>query len=107
MGRWEHPCANREPAMSERDIFIEALRKSTPAERAAFLDGACAGNAVLRQRMERLLEVHGTAGDFLDRPAFQQLAEAPGPRTEALAPGLPQAGDQIEPTLVGSRHAEG
>jgi WD40 repeat protein/serine/threonine protein kinase len=93
--------------MSERDIFIEALRKTAPAERAAFLDGACAGNTALRRRMERLLEAHGGAGEFLDRPAFEQLAGASGPRTEALnAADLPGADGQPERTLVGTRDSE-
>ncbi len=34
-----------------RDIFLAATER-TPAERAAYLDEACAGDAALRQRVE-------------------------------------------------------
>src|SRR5262249_3415223 len=45
-----------------------------PAERAAFLDAACGGDAALRQRGDALLRSCAQAGDFLDTPAAQQLA---------------------------------
>jgi hypothetical protein len=35
--------------MTERDLFIAARRLGDPAARAAFLDGACAGDAGLRR----------------------------------------------------------
>ena len=57
---------NRGTAMSERAIFITALEKDDPAERAAFLDQACAGDRPLRQRIERLLEAHEPADSFLE-----------------------------------------
>src|SRR5262249_36858792 len=60
--------------MSEREIFFQALDRDDPAERAAYLDEACAGDAALRQQIEALLQSHAKAGDFLDRPAAQQLA---------------------------------
>ena len=41
--------------MQEQSIFIEAVEKHDPAERAAFLDLACAGDRALRQRIEKLL----------------------------------------------------
>ena len=31
-------------------IFTEALERTDPADRAAYLDGACADNAALRHR---------------------------------------------------------
>jgi serine/threonine protein kinase len=65
-----------EPAMNERDIFLEALRKESPAERSAYLDRACAGDVALRRRLEVLLQAHGQAGSFLERPAAEQLAAA-------------------------------
>ena len=37
-------------------------------ERAAFLDQACAGDAALRQRIERLLQSHDPFGQTSDRP---------------------------------------
>jgi WD40 repeat protein/serine/threonine protein kinase len=52
--------------MSERAIFIAALEKDDPAERAAFLDEACADDRPLRQRIERLLKAHEPADSFLE-----------------------------------------
>ena len=55
--------------MLEQTIFTEALEKEDPAERAAWLDQACAGNPILRQRVERLLQQHQRGGNFLEPPA--------------------------------------
>jgi WD40 repeat protein/serine/threonine protein kinase len=60
--------------MSEREIFFQALDRDDPAERAAFLDVACGGDAALRHRVEALLRSHAQAGDFLDTPAAEQLS---------------------------------
>ena len=45
-----------------KDLFLAAVEKSTPAERAAFLDEACAGDATLRQQVEALLQAHDESG---------------------------------------------
>jgi serine/threonine protein kinase/Tfp pilus assembly protein PilF len=55
--------------MQEQSIFIEALEKETPAERAAYLMQACGSDVLLRQRLERLLERHHQTDSFLDAPA--------------------------------------
>jgi tetratricopeptide (TPR) repeat protein/tRNA A-37 threonylcarbamoyl transferase component Bud32 len=51
-----------------------------PAERAAYLDEACAGDPELRAGVDRLLRALDAAGDFLARPAAEgaaaMLAEA-------------------------------
>ena len=44
--------------MTEREIFVAALHQPTPADRVAFLDRACAGDAPLRERIEGLLREH-------------------------------------------------
>jgi serine/threonine protein kinase/WD40 repeat protein/tetratricopeptide (TPR) repeat protein len=54
--------------MSEESIFVAALEKPTPAERAAYLQEACAGNDQLRRRVEALLSAHDQSGDLLDPP---------------------------------------
>ena len=41
--------------MSEETIFVAALEKPTPAERAAYLEGACGDDEGLRRRVEALL----------------------------------------------------
>jgi serine/threonine protein kinase/tetratricopeptide (TPR) repeat protein len=55
--------------MNERDIFIAALQRGDSDERSAYLDEACGHDADLRQRIERLLRLHGDAGAFLEAPA--------------------------------------
>jgi serine/threonine protein kinase/tetratricopeptide (TPR) repeat protein len=74
--------------MNERSIFIAALEKDDPAERAAYLDQAC-GDGALRQRIERWLAAHAAAGGILDRPV------GPEPPTVAFQPILEQAGAVI------------
>jgi serine/threonine protein kinase/tetratricopeptide (TPR) repeat protein len=54
-----------------KSIFLEAAGRAV-GERAAFLDGACAGDAELRRRLEQLLAAH-------DRPDSLPAA-APAPR---------------------------
>jgi tetratricopeptide (TPR) repeat protein len=47
-------------------IFLAAVERVSPTERAAFLDGACAGNPELRAHVEALLASHEEAGSFLE-----------------------------------------
>jgi tRNA A-37 threonylcarbamoyl transferase component Bud32 len=62
--------------MTERDIFLAALKKRDPAARAAYLDAVCAGQPALRRQVEELLQSHEEAGDFLNVSAVEQLAAA-------------------------------
>ncbi len=59
--------------MSEQTIFLAALEITDPAERNAYIDSACAGNAVLRQQILALLAAHERSGAFLDVPAVAQI----------------------------------
>src|SRR5262245_47405284 len=71
-------------AMTEREIFTAALNKAHPAERAAFLDEACAGDAPLRQRIESLLAEHEQLGSFMELPCLAPTLDLPpreGPGT--------------------------
>src|SRR5262245_341761 len=84
---------------SERSIFLEALDKTDPAERAAFLDQACGAEAELRRRVEALLKALDEAGSFMSSPAVEVDASAtvatgngpthvsPGPRPILEGPG--------------------
>jgi tetratricopeptide (TPR) repeat protein/serine/threonine protein kinase len=49
-------------------IFMTALDKSDPAERAAYLAEACGSDEGLRQRVELLLKAHSDPGSFLASP---------------------------------------
>ncbi len=54
--------------INEETIFLGALEKDAPEQRDAFLDGACADNPQLRQRIEALLQSHEETDDFLKNP---------------------------------------
>ena len=47
-----------EPLKTEREIFLAALERTTPEERAAFLDEACAHDTSLRAGVDALLQHH-------------------------------------------------
>jgi hypothetical protein len=76
--------------MGELTIF-SAARRLAPRERAAYLDGACADDSALRQRVEELLDASEEAGVFLQRPtlamAHHQLKQSQAAHT-ALAKGM-------------------
>jgi serine/threonine protein kinase/Tfp pilus assembly protein PilF len=55
--------------VNERDIFMAAMQIAKPAERAAYLDQACADMPELRRRASALLDAYEQAGSFLDKPA--------------------------------------
>ena len=59
--------------MHEREIFLAALDKD-PADRAAFLNEACAGDTALQRGVETLLRLHPESNRFLDLPAVEQFA---------------------------------
>jgi regulation of enolase protein 1 (concanavalin A-like superfamily) len=66
--------------MNQRDIFAAAVQIADRLARAAYLEQACGDDASLRQRVEILLRAHDSAGDFLARPAVEQLAgDLPAP----------------------------
>ena len=70
--------------MDQESIFMEAVQKSTPQERAAFLDQVCADDAELRRSVDLLLLAHDKAGHFLepgarnDATIDQPVRELPG-----------------------------
>src|SRR5215467_8722767 len=53
-------------------------------ERAAYVEGACAGDFELRRRVARLLRAHERAGAFLQEPAREIVSErsARGPNSQ-------------------------
>src|SRR5438105_14231675 len=87
--------------MNERSIFMEALEKDGPAERYAYLDEACGGDAALRQRVEALLQSHEQVGRFLGKPVLERLADKLAPPEEAEEiPGEPPGGDEDNPSIA-------
>ncbi len=84
-------------ASPEREARIFNVARKLPAEeRAPYLDGACAGDGLLRQRIEELLQADTAAGAFLAelapgaeeaRPGAAAAWEAAGPALGRPAPG--------------------
>jgi serine/threonine protein kinase len=60
-------------------ILAAAVEMDSEEERRAFLERACAGDAVLIRRVEELLENHFHAGSFLESPAADQFSTADDP----------------------------
>jgi WD40 repeat protein/serine/threonine protein kinase len=73
-----------------KEIFLTALEIVAPADRQAYLDVACGGDAALRRHVEELLKHQAALGSFLQAPAAgpmttndqqmndQQMTEGPG-----------------------------
>src|SRR5262245_14179169 len=73
--------------MTDETIFAVALEKPDAAERAVYLDAACAGDAEQRKRVEGLLAALAAAGGFLEKPAVAAV-EPESAQTRAYpAPG--------------------
>jgi serine/threonine protein kinase/tetratricopeptide (TPR) repeat protein len=56
------------PTDNVEAVFMAALDRSTPQERLAFVEEACAGNLPLLQRVRELLNAHEEARGPLDAP---------------------------------------
>ncbi len=61
------------PQLQIESLFFSALERKTDQERSAWLDSACRGDADLRRQVDRLLRAHSSVGEFLARPAVEQL----------------------------------
>jgi serine/threonine protein kinase len=62
--------------MTEREIFFEALEMATPEACAAYLQGACGRDVVLRCKVDELLKEHFSNDRLLAGPALD--GERPG-----------------------------
>lgn len=82
------------------DIYLAALERTSAEERIALLDSACAGKPELRRRVERLLEVQGNLGSFLESPAPEICPAA----SQAV---LEKTGSQIGPYRLLQQIGEG
>ena len=81
---------------SDETIFAAALQWESPAQRAAYLDEACAGNPALRRRVEELLQASAEAQTFLERPAGQPRKPDPTAATAAMIRFDPPATPSID-----------
>ena len=93
-----HTVVEPNPGGRERAVLLGALGKS-PAERAAFLEAACGGDAGLRQRIETLLRAQEGLDRFLETPALDGVLPAgpsAAPPTSGLLAAVPERpGDRI------------
>jgi serine/threonine protein kinase len=60
----------------EKAVFVAALEIADPLERRKFIDQACGADQALREQVERLLALSGSAGDFFKEcgPALARKA---------------------------------
>jgi serine/threonine protein kinase len=81
-------------------LFLAAVERPA-ADRAAFLDSECGGDAELRRRVEALLRAHDAPESFLAQPVV------PAPATGASMPNPGEPGrpapEPVAPETVGSR----
>ncbi len=82
------------------DIYLAAMERSSAEERLGYLESACAGNPELRRRVERLLEVQGNIGSFLEAPAPEICPTLTQPVSE-------KSGTQIGPYKLLQQIGEG
>ena len=71
-----------------------------PAERAAFLREACAGDEALRAEAESLLAYEELMGQFLAVPALEMAGRAPAPGEPQVPPEPLPAGLQVGPYRI-------
>src|SRR5437667_120773 len=79
---------------SREEALVTLAVEKTAAERVAFLDRECSGDAELRQRVEALLGAHAKAGEFLNEPPAAVSAKT-FVITTGMIPITEKAGDRI------------
>ena len=84
----------------EKQIFFDALQKSTVEERDLFVEHACAGDSELYRRIKLLLESHNESTGPLDAPP-------PGFAATEVRAISEQAGDIIGPYKLLQQIGEG
>jgi eukaryotic-like serine/threonine-protein kinase len=89
--------------MTDRELFIAALELPDPAERASWLDQACAGDAERRRRVDVLLRAHEQASKFLADPAAGQLGAEPDDPTRTAHAA--RSADETTPATAIDLHA--
>lgn len=72
--------------MSEFELFQQALDIDDVASREQFLDSSCGQDAVMRRRIEALLESHEGEREFLSTPAVEQIASAADGEADTTRP---------------------
>jgi serine/threonine protein kinase/WD40 repeat protein len=81
--------------MNEESLFVAALERTSADDRRAFLEVACAGDAALRRRLDRLLAANEGACGILD-----QTSAVPG-ETAWTSPDEAAPDEGLEPVIDG------
>src|ERR1051326_4365933 len=82
------------PLGSVKELFLTALEHTT-AERAEFLDHACAGDSALQREVESLVAAYKENGLALDTPCFELSAASVA--AQALDADDERTGERIGP----------
>ena len=72
------PAVTPERWREVKDLFDRAMERPA-GERAAIVDAARQRDPELAQETEQLIAANAAAGDFLEKPAVEQIALAPEP----------------------------
>src|SRR5436309_251439 len=97
----------------ERALFVQALERTTVEERTAFLDEACAGEPVLRRRLEALLKRSEQLDAFPEKSGVsgadqaRQIVELGAAPTISAGPISEQPGNRIGRYKLLERIGEG
>src|SRR5262245_44629683 len=83
--------------MNEREIFMEALLRQSPAERDAYLNEACGGDVALRRRVEQLLALQDRSSPILDRRPAELLEQLDEISTQVGSADSAPGGAAVDP----------
>jgi serine/threonine protein kinase/tetratricopeptide (TPR) repeat protein len=71
-----------EPSQQAKEIFLAAIEDHEPEQWPAFLEHACAGDDLLRAKVEKLLRARSEMGSFHEVPRSNLVATIDDPITE-------------------------
>jgi RNA polymerase sigma factor (TIGR02999 family) len=100
--RYLSGCADGGRLKGEQELFEEAVELSAGLARRRFLDRHCRWNRVLRARVERMLDDHDRAGNFLQEPAPEQMARGGLGRTADAGAELESDSRMTAPAFLAS-----
>src|SRR6202050_2469847 len=95
---------NAEGWQRVEECYHAALERS-PAERAGFLERACANDPDLRREVESLLAHEGQADELLESPVWKQVSSSD--ETGPMAPGVLAAGSMMAEYRIAGRLGAG
>ena len=78
------------------DRIFQAAVEREPAERQAYIDEACGGDAELRSRVQALISADERAGTFIETPAYKVVSQMTEERSRTMM------GQRIGPYRVAS-----